>query len=859
MARIRTEVLWLAMFAIATGAGTVLAVDPSRLTLSHSAVGVGALWLSRPGRRAAPRAAVIMLVTAGVARAAGVGWPIAGAIVVSTMAGAGFAAAARHRWAAGCRLDGLADVVSLALVAAGAGVVAGLAAAPAMAWPAADGWPFVILVGVRAALGTLLALGVAAAWVALPPPPGARLIVRLAAEAIATGAVLAALLIEEHSLPMLFVAVPLTLWITARGPLLRILSHAAVAGATIVVFTAWGFGHLARQGFYIGAIGAEFYVLVLTTTGTALAVLRLQAESAAFRAASADDGLRAALSANPAALVGVRVDDGTATITGSNNAAQALLGISGEGLKGASLLRLLQSHDHRLLVAGLTEVAAGTAEAWAGHVSLRSEAGPVKRLEVTARRWQDAYPGRLLLNLSDITRAWESRERLSWAALHDSDTGLPNRAMLTQHIVTAIYASLATGRHTAAVVIDVDGWRRAQHQIGWDDGGRFLSALGARLQDAARPQDLVGLTADARFVVCCPDVADLDHATELASHLRRAIAEPIVIADQVVHLQARAGVAVCEDLSAPDELLSRAQLASQRLSPDAHPGVSAWTSDLAEAAARDRDLRHDLNQAAERGQLRLHYQPVIDIASGATAAVEALVRWDHPQHGLLAPGNWIGIAETHGAIVEIGRWVLREACAQVAALRAEGHALTIQVNVSARQLRDADIGAQVIEALTAAGAHPTWLVLEVTETHLLHVDDALIETLERLRRTGVRIAVDDFGTGFSTLQAVAQMPVDELKIDRSFIQGLATAPRSAAVVSGVIGIAQGMGATVVAEGVEHPAQAQTLLEKGCALAQGFLWSPPLPQDALRRFLADRAPTSPAPLSARPVAAAAVAR
>lgn len=227
---------------------------------------------------------------------------------------------------------------------------------------------------------------------------------------------------------------------------------------------------------------------------------------------------------------------------------------------------------------------------------------------------------------------------------------------------------------------------------------------------------------------------------------------------------------------------------------------------------------------------------MVDIATGATTAVEALVRWDHPHRGLLPPASWIGIAETHGTIVEIGNWVLREACTQIAALRADGHDLTIQVNVSARQLREADIAAQVLDALAAARAHPTWLVLEVTETHLLHVDDSLIETLEGLRRRGVRIAVDDFGTGFSTLQAVTQMPVDELKIDRSFVQGLGTDPRSAAVVNGVIGIARGMGATVVAEGVETPDEARALVQAGCSLAQGFFFSRPLPGDVLRHYL-----------------------
>jgi diguanylate cyclase (GGDEF)-like protein/PAS domain S-box-containing protein len=441
----------------------------------------------------------------------------------------------------------------------------------------------------------------------------------------------------------------------------------------------------------------------------------------------------------------------------------------------------------------------------------------------------------------DITERKTFETELAHRALHDALTGLPNRALVLDRLGHA-GARLRVGERLAVLLLDVDRFKLVNETYGQPAGDQLLVELGRRLAATARPGDTVGRFAADEFVVLCEGLNGDRDALGLAERLMDATRRPFEIEGRLLTLTTSIGIATSNGARPAEDVLQDADAAMYRAKERGRDRYEVFDEAIRTTAVHRLETEAALRRALDRGELRVHYQPAVAIETGQTINVEALVRWEHPEHGLVLPGQFISLAEETGLIVPIGEFVLREACRQAVAwpTGAMG-SLTMAVNVSARQLADDTFVGLVAEILAEVGLAPELLCLEITESAMV---DGAAPTLQALRDLGVRLSIDDFGTGYSSLLRLKQLPVDQLKVDRSFVAGLGRDPGDTAIVAGVVGLARALGLAVVAEGVEGEEQVIDLRAMGCELAQGFYWCKPLPADDLHRWLT--APPCPPP-------------
>ena len=422
----------------------------------------------------------------------------------------------------------------------------------------------------------------------------------------------------------------------------------------------------------------------------------------------------------------------------------------------------------------------------------------------------------------------EKTRELSHLALHDPLTGLPNRALVLDRAEQLLARTARQpGTVAGALFIDIDGFKHVNDNLGHAAGDRLLRITGERLQSAVREQDTVGRLGGDEFVVLVETTADDATADVLADRLTEALRQPVELGDagKSFAITASIGVSIGQ-YATPDELLRDADLALYAAKAAGKDRYALYDAGMYEAAEGRLDLEADLGAAVDDDQLFLLYQPIFDLASQRVVGVEALVRWRHPQRGVVPPASFIPLAEESRLIVPIGRWVLEEACRQAAAWRTEGLQLGISVNVSAYQLSRREFAEDVQRALESSGIEPSSLTLEITETTLVRDVPAACERLEEVKALGVRVAIDDFGTGYASLSHLQQMPVDVLKIDRSFVAALNDGGRSRELLAAILGVGQSLSLSVVAEGIEEHEQRATLEEMGCEMAQGFLLGHP---------------------------------
>lgn len=428
----------------------------------------------------------------------------------------------------------------------------------------------------------------------------------------------------------------------------------------------------------------------------------------------------------------------------------------------------------------------------------------------------------------DIRAGHEAQ--LAYQATHDALTGLPNRALLDERL-GAVLGQERDEACVALLAFGIDRFSRINDSLGHEVGDRLLIDVAARLSTALRPGDTLARLGGDVFVVLCEDVSE-EGAVLAAERLHGCVDEPFQGPDSPVVLQAAIGVAVARGSGVtPEQLLTQVDSAMHQ----AKGTASHWCMfepSMQRRATRRLALESDLRQALERGELFLHYQPLIDIATGRTVAAEALVRWQLPGKGLIPPLEFIPIAEDTGQIGRVGRFVLTQACHQAAAWNAAGHELRISVNVAAGQLRHGGFPNLVAQVLADAGLAPDQLCIEITESSLMTASEQSAHDLGQLRETGVHIAIDDFGTGYSSLSYLHELPVSELKIDRSFTSRAGVDSRDNHMLEAILGMAHALGLTVVAEGVETGAQLEFLAELHCQLAQGYLFAKPEPPDQL---------------------------
>ena len=460
-------------------------------------------------------------------------------------------------------------------------------------------------------------------------------------------------------------------------------------------------------------------------------------------------------------------------------------------------------------------------------------------------------PTRVLGTVQDITDRKLAEEAISFQALHDDLTGLPNRSLFLDRLAQALARRPRHPSGIAVLFLDLDRFKWLNDSRGHAAGDVLLVAVAERLAATVRPGDTVARFGGDEFVVLCEDLPGEATAEGMATRLSAALAEPLVVAGEDTSVTVSIGIAYSpagRPGDTPETLLRDADAAMYQAKERGRDRHEIFSQDTRLHAVARHETANALRRGMDRGELVLHYQPELDIATGQVVGVEALVRWAHPERGLLAPAEFIPLAEETGLIVPLGARVLQEACRQVEAWqprKGDGAPIVLSVNLATRQLMAPDLPDEVESALAAAGLDPSLLCLEITESVLLEDATASARALHRLKAIGVQVGVDDFGTGFSSLTYLKRFPVDMLKIDRSFVEGLGHDREDRAIVASVVDLAHAFGLTTIAEGVETVEQLAELRRIGCEQGQGYLWSRPLPAADARRWIAERSLSVPA--------------
>lgn len=442
---------------------------------------------------------------------------------------------------------------------------------------------------------------------------------------------------------------------------------------------------------------------------------------------------------------------------------------------------------------------------------------------------------------SDVTDVMVAERRALFLAEHDELTTLPNRASFQVAVGKALVHSARDMSHFAVIFVDVDRFKVVNDTLGHAAGDHLLQTLATRMKQVVRGQDLVARMGGDEMCLLLHDVRDASHASEIAERILGALRAPVELRTGIQHhVTVSAGIAIFpQDGTDVETLLRHADIAMYRAKAAGRDGFALFGAHDGGPAEARLNLELELRTAIDAGQLVLHYQPRVDVGSGRPVGMEALVRWQHPQRGLLAPGRFIDIAEETGLIVPMGAWVMRQAGQALKRLQQIGAGgLTMSVNVSARQFKNPRLVDEVAEMLLLSGCAPHQIELELTESAVMDQPDMAESTMRRLKALGVRLAMDDFGTGYSSLAALKRFPVDCVKIDRSFVNDIPADTDDAALTRAIIAMGHSLGLHVVAEGVERRDQLEFLRREGCDEYQGYFFAKPMPEAALTALLVE---------------------
>jgi diguanylate cyclase (GGDEF)-like protein/PAS domain S-box-containing protein len=678
-------------------------------------------------------------------------------------------------------------------------------------------------------IGVLMIAPLLISWAFAPRRPASR-------SASAELALLVAL--SAASSTALFVATEIPLvWAALVFPVVAALRHggrgaaAAVFPWAAVAILATSAGH----GVYVATTDSLVEAIRVAQASTAIGVVvctALGAVAAQLRTAVGD----LARSEERVRLLvdGVRdhamfMLDADARIASWNAGAERLLGHGSEAVIGRPIDSLLLEFGPHL---GTFDIASEQ-QHWVGRADGstflgRFAAYPVRDPE----EGSTAYA----VVVRDVTESHRAERQLAHMALHDSLTGLPNRTLLRDRLAVALsHAPREQGR-VAVLFCDLDHFKVINDSLGHEAGDEVLKQVAGRFEEVVRPGDTVGRFGGDEFVFCCEDVAGADDARRIAERIAAELVRPFAVGEEAF-VRASIGIALADASSTAEDLLRDADAAMYRAKHGGGGYALVDETDRARALGRLRG-EAEIRRALDRDELRLHFQPIVELASGRIVAAEALLRWQHPSRGLIGPGEFIGLAEETGAIFEIGLWALEQGCRAGHRMRQAPGApdLRVNVNVSGRQLADDGFVEAVGTILGRTATNPRGISLELTETTLIEDVLANQDALAGLKRLGVHIAMDDFGTGYSSLGYLRRLPIDQIKLDRSFVSELDDRSSGAPILRAAVAMAKALDIEVVAEGIERADQLALLGSLGYELGQGFHLGRPMPEDELVALL-----------------------
>ena len=520
---------------------------------------------------------------------------------------------------------------------------------------------------------------------------------------------------------------------------------------------------------------------------------------------------------------------------------ERVLGVDGSQLVGHPISRLVHADDAERIKAFVADLAVGRSVTQPFEWRLWDRTGVWRQVEtIAANLLDDPSVGQIVLTTRDVRERKTLERQLTQVALHDLLTDLPNRTLFHDRLGHALASAVRAQQRTTVLSLGLDGFKRVNESLGHAVGDQVLEEVARRLRALVRTADTCARLGGDEFGVLLDGHSTAEDALAAADRILAGLREPIHLAHDPIHLTASMGVSTAAPTEADaGSLLRRAETARSVARNRGGDRVVVFEPAMQEALETRFELESDLRGAIDQAEFVLNYQPIVDLRTGELVGAEALIRWDHPTHGRIAPSVFIPLAEETGLIDEIGAWVLRTACTEATrwSRLAPGQVPRVSVNLSAHQLADPQLAWTVQAAMAHAAAAPSWVTLELTEGMLMQNSSASLERLHAIRALGVQIAIDDFGTGYSSLAYLERFPVTHIKIDRSFVTPLDDPRRGAGVVHAIVEIGRALGMTTVAEGIETPTELQRLQDLGCGLGQGYLFSRPLERDAMADLVA----------------------
>ncbi len=553
---------------------------------------------------------------------------------------------------------------------------------------------------------------------------------------------------------------------------------------------------------------------------------------------------------NAADVITIVNPDGT--IRYQSPSIERMLGFKTSRLIGMSIFDNLHDEDVSQMQRMVAEVIERPGTAKRATLRIQHADRSWRFVEIIAtNHLRDLNVGGIILNMRDVTERKVLEEQLMHQAFHDPLTGLPNRTYFLERLKTALDMSGKNQSLLAVMFVDLDNFKVINDSLGHHAGDLLLAEAARTIREAVRPLDTVARFGGDEFTLLLEDLEDVEAAVGIAERIQHALHEPLLIENHEISVACSVGIAFSDpsipntDLD-PEELVRNADIAVYRAKADGKARITLFDREMNRYALHRLETEIELRRAIERNELVVYYQPLLDLLTGAVLEVEALVRWQHPLRGLVSPLEFIPLAEETSLIIPLGKWVLEEACMQAQAWKGLGKGaagLVVCVNVSARQFRQNGLVEDIAHALEISGLPPGDLKLEITETVGMEDPAQSLATLRELKALGVKLALDDFGMGYSSLSYLKHFPVDSIKLDRSFISGLGNNRQDTAVVYAAVSFAKALHLTITAEGIENNAQVEQLRALGCELGQGFLFSKPLPSWEMAEYLISHDPSA----------------